>query len=193
MYYSTSIKRLVDFIVSFTIIVIAAPLLILVALIIKLTSRGPIFFKQERVGLHKHTFFVLKFRTMIARKHDTAIQTLPGDKNVTFVGNFLRRFKIDELPQLFNILKGDMSIVGPRPCLPSLLKDLNSDGEKRFSCRPGMTGLAQINGNIYLSWEERWRYDAEYARDIKFSKDCRILIKTIFVVLFGEEKFKRKM
>lgn len=189
--YANRLKRLFDIIISTVMLVLLLPALLLIAILIKLTSNGPVFFKQERVGQNKRIFNVLKFRTMTHAQHDLSIQTIPGDTNITFIGTILRRVKIDELPQVINILKGDMSLIGPRPCLPNLLAELNEQGEKRFSCRPGLTGLAQINGNIYLTWEERWQYDAEYVKNISFICDFKILLKTILVVLLGEQKFKR--
>jgi undecaprenyl phosphate N,N'-diacetylbacillosamine 1-phosphate transferase len=108
---------------------------------------------------------------------------------VTTVGVVLRRLKIDELPQILNILKGDMSIVGPRPCLPALENDFNEDGEIRLKVRPGLTGLAQTNGNIYLTWEERWKYDRNYVEKCNFVLDLKIVLKTVLIVFIGEEKF----
>lgn len=115
-----------------------------------------------------------------------------GDSEVTRIGSILRRFKIDELPQLLNILKCEMSFIGPRPGLPEKLKEFNEDGKYRLEVKPGLTGLAQINGNIYLTWEERWKYDREYVEKISFVLDLNIFIKTFLIVFLGESKFIRK-
>jgi lipopolysaccharide/colanic/teichoic acid biosynthesis glycosyltransferase len=123
---------------------------------------------------------------MYVNRGDKNKQTYPGDNSVTWVGQFLRRLKIDELPQLINVLIGDMSLVGPRPCLPELLKELTEVGEVRFLCHPGLTGLAQVNGNIYLDWHERWEFDSKYVKNITFTKDLHIIFKTVFAVVFGE-------
>jgi lipopolysaccharide/colanic/teichoic acid biosynthesis glycosyltransferase len=120
-------------------------------------------------------------------------EILKGDTEVTRVGYILRRLKIDELPQLVNILKGDMALVGPRPGLPIQLKEYNEDGKIRLMVRPGLTGLAQINGNIFLSWPERWKYDRKYVESVSFILDLIIIFKTIIIVFAGEEKFVNKL
>ncbi|HEX6099712.1 MAG TPA: sugar transferase [Thermoanaerobaculia bacterium] len=169
------------------------PFLLAIAALVKLTSRGPAFFLQERLGRNATTFMAWKFRTMTdkPRVADTLYYT--GDPSeVTLVGRFLRRTKLDELPQVFNVLRGEMSIVGPRPQLPKQLEEFNEDAKQRLRVRPGLTGLAQVNGNTALTWPERWHYDAEYVRTLSFILDCRILAKTIAVLLHGEERFTRK-
>ena len=184
-------KRLVDLAVSLPLLLIASPVLLVTALLIKLDSRGPVFFVQERLGRYGTTFPTFKFRTMTDRKRTSHIEVLPGHSEVTRVGNWLRRFKLDELPQLLNIVRGDMSLVGPRPALPEHIADYNKNGLQRLLERPGLTGLAQINGNIYLSWPERWHYDARYVAELSAILDLQIAIKSIAVVLYGEEKFTR--
>lgn len=116
-----------------------------------------------------------------------------GNNEVTFFGSFLRRFKIDELPQIYNVLIGDMSLVGPRPCMPSLTDHFNENAFKRVLVRPGLTGLAQINGNIYLSWPQRWDFDRKYVETISLSKDFKIILKTFLILIFGEDKFIKKI
>jgi len=113
----------------------------------------------------------------------------PLDPEITTIGKYLRRYKIDELPQLVNVLVGEMSLVGPRPPLPSLLDDMKDSDKKRFDVLPGLTGLAQTNGNIHISWQQRFKYDLEYAQNMSFILDTKILFKTILIVIFGEEKF----
>lgn len=180
-------KRCFDFLVSIFLLVILSPLLIITAILIKLTSKGPLFFKQQRVGKDGKLFSVYKFRTMIDKVRSFDKQTLKGDAEVTTIGGIIRRLKIDELPQLINVVKGDMSLIGPRPCLPALIKDFNESGKKRLLVRPGLTGLAQVNGNIYLTWEQRWEFDRKYVENQSLALDLKIVSKTILIVLLGEK------
>src|SRR5690606_31017725 len=133
-----------------------------------------------------------KFRTMTDKKREVNREVLKGDAEVTKVGYYLRRFKIDELPQILNVLKGEMSLVGPRPCMPSQLAEFNEDGKYRIKVTPGLTGLAQVNGNIFLTWEERWKYDRKYVENLSFLLDVQIVLKTVGIVFLGEEKFLKK-
>lgn len=181
-------KRIFDVVLTLWVLLVFAPLLLLVALLIKINDGGRVLFYQQRLGKDGHIFELMKFRSMSEQQDRSEMQTLPGDAEVTVIGQFIRRFKIDELPQLFNVLKGDMSIVGPRPCLLSLQKTFNEDGKMRLNVRPGLTGLAQINGNIYLSWEERWAFDRKYVETQSLLLDLYILIKTVYIVFFGEKK-----
>jgi lipopolysaccharide/colanic/teichoic acid biosynthesis glycosyltransferase len=114
---------------------------------------------------------------------------LPDAERLTHLGTFLRRFKVDELPQLFNVLNGDMAVVGPRPGLPAQIAEYDDIGRKRLLVRPGLTGLAQTNGNIFLSWRERWQYDAFYVEHLSFMLDLRLIGRTLAIVIFGEHKF----
>ncbi len=189
--YRSVVKRLVDLAVSVPLLLLASPAMLLLALLIKLDSHGPVFFVQERLGRYGTTFPTFKFRTMTDRKRTSHAEVLPGHSEVTRVGNWLRRFKLDELPQLLNIVRGDMSLVGPRPALPEHIADYNASGLQRLLERPGLTGLAQVNGNIYLSWPERWHYDAQYVTELSAVLDLQIVIKSVGVVLYGEEKFTR--
>lgn len=129
---------------------------------------------------------------MLDLKRTSEIQVYGNNSEITTVGKLLRRLKIDELPQLINVLKGDMSFIGPRPCLPELRNEFDENGWERLKVRPGLSGLAQINGNIYLSWEERWKYDAEYVSKQSFILDIKIILKTFLIVIFGEKKFIKK-
>ncbi len=180
-------KRCFDFLISIFLLAILSPLLIITAISIKMSSKGPLLFKQQRVGKNGKLFSVYKFRTMIDKVRSFDKQTFNGDAEVTAVGKIVRRLKIDELPQLLNVVKGDMSLIGPRPCLPALVKDFNESGKKRLLVRPGLTGLAQVNGNIYLTWEERWEFDKKYVEQQSFSLDFKIISKTVCIVLFGEK------
>jgi lipopolysaccharide/colanic/teichoic acid biosynthesis glycosyltransferase len=190
--YSRYLKRLSDIALSSSALVVLAPVLVLSAILIKATSKGPVFFFQDRLGYKGKVFKLLKFRTMTHKVREVAKEVYKGDAEVTKVGAYLRRYKIDELPQLINVLLGDMSVVGPRPCLPSMKDEFTEDGAYRILVRPGLTGLAQVNGNIYLSWPERWKYDRCYVESLSPELDLKILIKTVKIVLLGEEKFLKK-
>lgn len=191
-FYRAIGKRLLDLAISVPIAIAIAPVLALAALLIKLDSRGPIFFVQQRLGRYGSTFCAYKFRTMTDRQRTANSEVLPGHGEVTRVGHWLRRFKIDELPQLLNVLNGDMSIIGPRPALPDAITTYDSNGLRRLLERPGLTGFAQVNGNIYLSWPERWIYDAQYVDRLSFACDIAIIFKTVAVVLLGEDRFLNK-
>lgn len=186
-------KRLFDFFISFAILLLLFPLFIIVAVLIKLDSKGPIFYLQSRVGENGRVFRIYKLRTMTNKERDPNVkQTYLQDPDITRIGGLLRRFKIDELPQIWNVFIGDMSLVGPRPALPSLYDKFGEIAKKRCEVRPGMTGWAQVNGNIYLPWEERLCLDREYVDRMSFMLDLRILVKTVAIVLFGEEKYIKK-
>ena len=181
------IKRTFDIIFSLLVLIILFPILLIVVFLVKIESKGPVFFKQKRLGYKGSVFNLLKFRSMIFKPRNPNIQTLGGESDITFFGHIIRRLKIDEIPQLINVLMGDMSIVGPRPCLPELQKDFNEDGKKRLIVRPGLTGLAQIKGNIHISWEERWGFDRQYVEERSFYLDVKIIFLTVFIVIFGEK------
>ena len=186
-------KRLFDFFISFAILLLLFPLFIIVAVLIKLDSKGPIFYLQSRVGENGRVFRIYKLRTMTNKERDPNVkQTYLQDPDIKRIGGLLRRFKIDELPQIWNVFIGDMSLVGPRPALPSLYEKFGEIAKKRCEVRPGMTGWAQVNGNIYLPWEERLCLDREYVDRMSFMLDLRILVKTVAIVLFGEEKYIKK-
>jgi len=183
-------KRLLDFMFALVGLIILSPLFLILWIWLSIANRGAgALFVQERIGLHGVPFKLFKFKSMTDEKDQNG-KLLPDDKRLTKNGKFIRRFKIDELPQLINILIGDMSFVGPRPGLISMLNELNEDGKVRLQVKPGLTGLAQINGNIYLSWEERWIYDKKYVENISFLLDLKILCRTFLIIIFGEKKFK---
>ena len=189
MIYRRSIKRLIDIVVSLVIVAVALPVLVVCAILVKITSKGGVLFLQERVGLNGRKFQIYKLRTMRVGNTSLGQQTRLGDADVTPVGNVLRRLKLDELPQVVNVLVGDMSLVGPRPCLVQTAEIMPEWARARFLVRPGMTGLAQINGNASISWESRWKYDAAYAKGCSFLLDLSVLLKTVAVVILGEERF----
>ena len=190
--YRTFGKRLLDLSVSVPALLAVAPLFAVIAAAIKLTSRGPVFFVQERLGRDGQTFRTFKFRTMTDRQRTSHQEIFGKTDEVTAVGFWLRRFKLDELPQLWNIVNGDMSLVGPRPALPAQLAEYTELARQRLMARPGLTGLAQVHGNIHLSWPERWVYDAEYVARISFALDAWIVARTVAVVVLGEERFMKK-
>ena len=190
--YDWYIKRGLDFSISLIILIILSPLLAIVALLIKIDSPGNVFYTQERPGKNQKLFKVYKFRTMKTgadRYQKVGVEVMKDDARINPFGRFLRRFKIDELAQLFNIIKGDMAIVGPRPSLPEYLDKYEEWEKRRFAVRPGLTGLAQVNGNIYLERQEKSRYDVMYVDKISLWMDIKISLKTVEIVLLGEEKF----
>lgn len=189
--YKSVFKRLIDILISFFALFLLSPLLLIAILSIKVSSSGPIFFSQERAGKGGRAFTVMKLRTMTVNPKRKMTQTTVSDPEVIPVGKALRRLKLDELPQLLNVLKGDMSLVGPRPCLVQTRDEMPGWAKKRFDVSPGLTGLAQVNGNIALTWEERWKYDILYVDNLTFVTDFKIILKTFLVVLLGEERFKK--
>ena len=184
-------KRLLDVTAAIVGGVLLSPVLIAAALLVKLTSRGPWLFRQRRLGRGGASFLLYKFRTMTHQARAPR-EVLDGDPEVTAIGRWLRRFKIDELPQIWSVVKGEMSIVGPRPGLPDQVHDLDRFGVRRLELRPGLTGLAQIHGNIFLSWPERWIYDADYADRVSLRLDIIIILRTVAIVLRGERGFLKR-
>lgn len=186
-------KRMVDLIVSIIGLILLFPLMVLVSFLISITMPGPIFFKQERVGKNKKVFNILKFRTMkVDKEAEKTLDFSKDEVRLTKIGKILRRTKIDEVPQLINVLKGDMSLVGPRPTVMIQVKEYTPLQLNRLNVKPGMTGLAQVNGNISLSWEQRIGYDLHYIQHYSILLDLKILIKTVGIIVFGEEKFKKE-
>ncbi len=184
-FYEKYFKRLLDFVLSFLGILILMPIIFIVALLIKIKLGGPIIFKQERPGFNTRIFTLYKFRTM-SNDVDSNGVLLPDEKRFTKFGNFLRATSLDELPELFNILKGEMSFVGPRPLLTKYIPLYSEDQMKRHSVRPGLTGLAQINGRNNISWEEKFKFDVYYSNNVSFFLDVKILFLTFFKTLKSE-------
>jgi|SRR5690625_2380305 len=184
-FYSSFIKRPMDFILSLIAIVVLSPVLIITALLVRIKLGGPILFKQERPGLNNTIFTMYKFRTMTDTR-DKKGNLLPDKLRLTSFGKLLRSTSLDELPELFNILKGDMSIVGPRPLLVQYLPLYNTQQIRRHEVRPGLTGLAQINGRNSLSWNDKFNLDVEYIDKISFSLDWKIILSTIKKVVKRE-------
>lgn len=187
--YSKYLKRPLDFILALIGMVLLSPVFLLIMLAIKLNSKGPIFFKQKRIGIHKTTFLMLKFRTMrIDAPYETPTHLLEEpDTWITSTGKFLRRTSLDELPQLLNILFGDMAIIGPRPALWNQ-DDLIAERDKYRAndIRPGLTGWAQINGRDALDIPVKAKYDGYYVQNISFAMDVRCFIGTFTSVFRGD-------
>lgn len=192
-------KRMLDLLVSVVLIIIVSPIWIVIVLWIRYDSAGPAIFKQTRVGLGGHPYIIYKFRTMVQNADQAMKAKLEGvkdlenfvfqekdDPRITSSGRFLRKTSLDELPQLLNILLGNMSLVGPRPEVPELVNHYSADQRRRLDVLPGVTGLAQINGRSELTLGETMAYDLDYVRQRSFSLDLKILWKTIFVVFTGK-------
>ena len=182
LYYNSGIykkyfKRVLDFNLSLMAIIILFPVLLLIALFIRLRLGDPIIFKQMRPGLNEKTFTMYKFRTM-ADEYDDKGRLLPDSIRLTKFGKALRSTSLDELPELFNILIGNMSIVGPRPQLIKDMVFMSPEQRLRHTVLPGLTGLAQINGRNSISWEEKFKYDLQYINNITFWGDCKIIFTT---------------
>jgi len=183
--YKKFFKRFFDFLISLMALVILSPFFVLFIIIGAIAMGGNPFFTQERPGWHGKIFKLVKFRTM-SNKKDSEGNLLPDEERLNKYGQFLRKVSIDELPELWNIFKGDMAIVGPRPLLVEYLPLYNEEQSHRHDVRPGLTGLAQVNGRNAISWEEKFKYDIEYVNNLSLSMDISILIKTVKVVLGHE-------
>lgn len=181
-FYEIIIKRPMDFLLSLIALILLSPVMLIVAILVKIKLGGPVLFKQERPGKNEKIFKMYKFRSMTQEKDEQG-NLLPDDKRLTKFGKILRSTSLDELPGLFNILKGDMSIVGPRPLLVRYLPRYNAEQRKRHLVRPGLTGLAQVNGRNAITWEERFNLDIKYVEKVTFFKDLSIIIKTFFKVI----------
>ena len=180
--YEKRIKRVLDFILSLLALIILSPIFVITALLVRLNLGSPVFFSQERPGRNECIFKLYKFRSM-ADKRDAEGKLLPDAERLTKFGKLLRSTSLDELPELINIVKGDMSIVGPRPLLVQYLPYYREEERERHAVRPGLTGLAQVSGRNFLMWDERIALDVQYARKITFSGDVRILMQTVIKVL----------
>ena len=184
--YAKYVKRLVDIILSGIALLIGAPIIGIVALLVRFKLGSPVIFKQERPGKGKQIFTMCKFRTMTDAK-DSEGNLLPDDIRLTKFGAFLRSTSLDELPELWNIFKGDMSIVGPRPQLVRDMVFFNDEQMKRQDVLPGLTGLAQVSGRNAIAWEDKLNYDLKYIEKITFLGDCKIILDTVFKVFKRED------
>lgn len=176
------VKRIFDFITACCLLLLIAPFLFLLILVTRLKLGSPIFFTQIRPGLHGKPFLMIKFRTMTDSK-DSSGNMLPDSDRLTPFGFFLRSTSLDELPELWNVIKGEMSLVGPRPLLIEYLPLYNEEQAKRHDVKPGITGWAQINGRNALSWEDKFKLDVWYVDNKSFLLDCKILLLTILKTL----------
>ena len=181
------LKRVLDVLLSGIAIVLLSPMFLGIAIYIKLRSPGPVLFRQTRVGLNGADFSLLKFRSMHdnAAAIQNAATTRRGDPRVFPGGDSIRKYKLDELPQLFNVFYGDMSVIGPRPTVHEDYDRMSSEQRRRVSVRPGLSGLAQIGGNTSLSWPERIVLDLEYIDTLSVWNDVKIIIKTIGLIFSG--------
>lgn len=183
------IKRIMDVLISIIVLIVLSPFLIIVALLIKITSPGPIFFVQERIGKGGKPFRLIKFRTMVkdAERITRGVHIDNTNPYITKVGRFLRKWSIDEIPELINVLKGEMSLVGPRPTLAYQVKKYSDFQKRRLLVKPGLTGWAQVNGRNAIPWEERIKLDIWYIDHWSLWLDIVILFKTLKVLFRGDE------
>ncbi|MDE2038828.1 MAG: sugar transferase [Elusimicrobia bacterium] len=182
------IKRALDVVAGISALALLAPFFAVVAVVIKLTSAGPVFFWDTRVGKDGKRFLMAKFRTMRedASRAGSDRRMVPGDGRITTIGRWLRRWSADELPQLWNVLAGDMSLIGPRPLLPIHAEHLNQRQWRRLSVRPGLTGWAQVNGRNDIPWEVRIEKDLQYIDEFSLWLDFKITMKTLIVIAAGK-------
>ena len=183
--YKRIFKRVIDLIVAFVALLILAPLIGLVTLLLYSQNKGKPFFFQERPGQFKKPFYIIKFKTMTDEK-DAEGNLLPDNLRITKFGGWVRKLSIDELPQLINVLKGEMSLVGPRPLLFKYMPLYTAEQLRRHEVRPGITGWAQVNGRNSISWTQKFALDVEYVDKVSFLMDCKILLLTVKKVLIRE-------
>ncbi|WP_208586131.1 sugar transferase [Gracilibacillus suaedae] len=191
--YSKFIKRIIDLVVALLLIIVISPLLLIISICIKLDSKGPVFYKQRRIGYQNKEFQIYKFRTMVdnAEKIGAGLRTSENDARITKIGRILRITSLDEVPQIINIIRGEMSIIGPRPTVPQIINKLEYGAQDRHLVLPGVTGLAQINGRQSIDWKEKINYDLKYVKRISFKLDLLIFFKT-FLVVFKKESVHKK-
>lgn len=185
--YKNCIKRCLDFLLSLCGIIVLSPLLLVISLLVRVKLGSPVLFRQERPGKNERIFTLCKFRTMTDGKDENG-ELLPDAVRLTKFGRFLRATSLDELPELFNILKGDMSIIGPRPLLVSYLPYYSDREKLRHSVRPGLTGLAQVSGRNFIDWDRRLEKDVEYVENLSFRMDIKVLWMTVQTVLGHSEE-----
>ena len=181
--YRKFVKRVLDVLIAILLLVLFAIPMILIAIAIKLEDHGPVFFKQYRTGRYGKVFRLIKFRSM---KVDNDVHDFKCADKHTKVGSFLRKTSLDELPQVFNILKGEMSFIGPRPWIPDYYENMNETQRKRVNVRPGITGLAQAKGRNGLTIFQKIKYDVHYVENLTFFEDCKVIFLTIVTVLSGK-------
>ena len=190
--YKNFFKRLFDFILSLMALIILSPLFIVLIIVNAIKMKGNPFFVQERPGWHEKVFKLIKFRSMTEEKDENG-NYLPDEVRLTKYGEWLRNTSLDEIPELINICKGDMAIVGPRPLLVQYLPLYNEEQHHRHDVRPGLTGLAQVNGRFNLLWQEKFKYDVEYVRNVTLVNDIKIILKTIILVFKKDDVENEEM
>lgn len=183
--YRRYIKRPLDFIISLVAFIILLPIFLVVALLLLIANRGDVFFLQPRPGKGGKVFKIIKFKTMTDQK-DSQGKLLPDEKRITPVGSFVRKTSLDEIPQLLNVLRGDMSLVGPRPLLVDYLPWYNERQQRRHEVRPGITGWTAVKGRNAISWEKKFEYDVWYVENQSFALDVKILLLTVAKVIKSE-------
>lgn len=183
--YKRFLKRPMDFILSLIAILVLSPVLIIVAILVRVKLGSPVLFKQKRPGLNEKVFMMYKFRTMTDERDEKG-ELLPDSVRLTKFGRFLRSTSLDELPELLNIFKGDMSIIGPRPLLVQYLPLYNDYQKRRHEVRPGLSGLAQVSGRNAISWEDKFNLDVKYVENVSFNNDWKIIFLTIKKVFVRE-------
>lgn len=181
--YKNFFKRIIDFTISLVAIICLSPILLVLTIWLHFANKGAgAFFFQERPGKGGKIFRIIKFKTMTDERDEKG-ELLPNDKRITKIGSVLRNTSVDELPQLFNVLKGDMAIIGPRPLMPRYLKLYSPEQARRHEVRPGITGWAQVNGRNAITWTEKFKLDVWYVDHCTFKVDCKIIYKTIISVI----------
>jgi lipopolysaccharide/colanic/teichoic acid biosynthesis glycosyltransferase len=175
------LKRIIDVVISFSMLLLCFPLMLMLALLLYCSLGRPVFFRQHRPGWRGEVFEMIKFRTMLHTK-DSAGNVLPDAQRLTRLGRFLRATSLDELPELWNVLKGEMSLVGPRPLLVEYLPLYTPEQSRRHDCRPGITGWAQVNGRNELTWGQKFELDVWYVDNISLYLDCKIMLLTVLKV-----------
>lgn len=179
--YEKYIKRILDFVLALSALVVLSPVLLIIAILVKCNLGSPVIFRQERVGKNERVFTMFKFRTMSDKK-DANGELLPDEQRHTKFGDILRSTSLDELPELFNILKGDLAIVGPRPLLVSYLPYYTEEEHIRHTVRGGLTQPEVLHGLVTPTWEEQFRYEIEYVKNVSFLTDMRIILATIAII-----------
>lgn len=183
--YRKYLKRFFDFILSLFLLIFTSPLIIIISILLYFTNKGEIFFIQPRPGKNEKIFNIIKFRTMIEKRNEGG-ELLPDNERITRIGRFIRKTSIDELPQLINVLIGDLSLIGPRPLLVEYLPIYNDFQKRRHELRPGITGWAQVNGRNTITWNEKFEYDVWYVDNISIFLDIKIMNMTFIKVLKSE-------
>jgi len=185
MFYKLFLKRVLDFIFSLFLLILTSPICVIISIILYFSNNGKIFFVQPRPGKNEKIFFIIKFRTMTELRNKDG-ELLSDNMRITRLGNFIRKSSIDELPQLINVLKGDLSLIGPRPLLVEYLTHYNDFQKRRHEVRPGITGWAQVNGRNTISWKQKFEYDVWYVDNLSLLLDFKIIKKTILKTLKSE-------